>query len=73
MYKCVLQQGGRVMRFFVTPIMARDVADIDITIPLLVGLKYALQKSRTIDIDFEMSANTHTTPFATKVTHPSHA
>lgn len=69
----ILQRGGRVERFFITLMTARDGAHIDIVIPLQVGLEYGLQLSRTIDINLDLSARNHYAPFATKAAYNSDA
>jgi hypothetical protein len=69
----VLQQAGRVTRFFITLLTARDGAHVDIVIPLLVGLKYGLQESRTVHINVEVGAGNHFAPFATKAAHNGNA
>ncbi|KID93388.1 hypothetical protein MAJ_10655, partial [Metarhizium majus ARSEF 297] len=50
-----------------------DGAHVNIVIPLLVGLDYGLQISRTVNINLELSARNHQAPFATKSAHNSEA
>ncbi|WQF84253.1 hypothetical protein CDEST_09267 [Colletotrichum destructivum] len=69
----VLRQGGRVVRFHVTLMTAKDGAHVDITIPLMIGLEYGLQTTRKVDIKLELSARNHHTPFANKAAHNTNA
>ncbi|KPM42470.1 hypothetical protein AK830_g4115 [Neonectria ditissima] len=69
----VVQQGGRVVRFQITLMTAKDGAHVDITIPLLIGLDYGLQISRTVDIRLELSARNHHAPFAIKAAYNTEA
>lgn len=61
----VLKSAGAVKRFFITPMIKSDSCYIDISIPLIHGLAYGLEISRSVNVLFDMQPGMdHLRPYA---------